>query len=172
MLLDGGKYSYISGALEQSIDGTKLSAAVLPGWHFIRGGLSVNVFAGPVVQEYRLTPADPGSRLDGFYAGAEFAADIWYQPNALTMAALDGAITSIGPTGYVRAAFGYRVFTWAFVGPEVEQLWSADYEELELGAQLTALRIDALQWSMGTGVALTSDQRHGPYVRLGVNARY
>jgi hypothetical protein len=172
MLLDGGKYNYISGALQQSIDGTKLSAAVLPGWHFTRGGLSVSVFAGPVVQDYRLTPADPGSRLDGFYAGAEFAADIWYQPNALTMAALNGAINSIGPTGYVRAAFGYRLFAQAFIGPEVEQLWSADYEELELGAQLTALRIHALEWSMGTGVALTSDQRHGPYLRLGVDARY
>ena len=64
MLLDGGAYSYVSGT-QQTIDGTKLSAAALPGWRFTRGGLNVTVFAGPVVQDYRLTPNDPGSHLHG-----------------------------------------------------------------------------------------------------------
>ncbi len=103
MLLDGGKYSYVSGALHENINGTKLSAAALPGWRLTRGGLTVTLFIGPIVQDYRLTPADPGSRLHGLYVGAESAADIWYQPNALTMAALSGAFASIGPTGYVFA---------------------------------------------------------------------
>ena len=119
VLLDGGEYSYVSGDLNETIDGTKLSAAVLPGWRFIRDGLTVSLFTGPVVQDYRLTPYDPGSRLHGLYAGAEFASDIWYQPNATTMAALNGSITSIGPTGYVRATFAFRFLTPAFVGPEI-----------------------------------------------------
>lgn len=172
MLLDGGRYSYVSGASGESIDGFKLSAAALPGWRFTRNSLTVSVFAGPLVQDYRLTPADPSSRLHGFYVGAESAVDIWYQPNALTMAAVNGAIASIGPTGYVRAAIGLRLFERAFVGPEVEQLWCANYQQIEFGAHVTALRIDALEWSMGSGVAFTSDQRHGPYLRLGVDARY
>lgn len=172
MLLDGGKYSYVSGGLQETIDGTKLSAAALPGWRFTRDGLTVSVFTGPVVQDYRLTPADPGSRLHGLYVGAEFATDIWYQPNALTMAALSGAFSSIGPTGYVRAAIGFRLFAPAFVGPELEELWCADYQEIELGAHVTALRINAVEWSMGSGWAMTSDQRSGPYLRLGVDARY
>lgn len=172
MLLDGGRYSYASGALQENVDGIKLSAAALPGWRFTRDGLTVSVFAGPLVQDYRLTPADPGSRLHGFYAGAETAADIWYQPNALTMAAVNGAIASIGPTGYLHAAFGFRIFAPAFIGPEVEQLWCADYQEVEFGAHVTALRINTLEWSMGAGLALTSDQRRGPYLRLGVDVRY
>jgi len=172
MLLGGGKYSYISGGLQQNIDGTQLSAAALPGWRFVRGGLTVAIFAGPLAQDYRLKPADPGSRLHGFYIGAQTGADIWYQPNALTMAALNGAIASIGPTGYVRAAFGFRLFAPAFIGPEVGEFWCADFEEVQVGAQLTALRINAIQWSIGGGWALTSDQRSGPYLRLGINARY
>jgi hypothetical protein len=172
MLLDGGRYNYVSGTLEENIDGTKLSAAALPGWRLSRDGLTVSAFAGPVAQDYRLTPADPGSRLNGFYLGGEFAADIWYQPNPLTMAAINGAIISIGPTGYLRAAFGIRLLNSAFVGPEIEQLWCGDFEEIEFGAHITGLRIDALEWSMGSGWALTSDQRSGPYLRLGVNARY
>lgn len=172
MLLDGGRYSYVSGALDESIDGFKLSAAALPGWRFSRNSLTVSVFAGPVVQDYRLTPADPGSRLHGLYIGGEVAADLWYQPNALTMAAVNGAVASIGPTGYLRAAIGVRLFDRAFVGPEVEQLWCGDYQQIEFGGHLTALRFQGLEWSMGTGLALTSDQRTGPYLRLGVNARY
>jgi hypothetical protein len=172
MLLDGGAYSYLSGAPQQTIDGTKLSAAALPGWRFTRGGLNVTVFAGPVVQDYRLTPADPGSHLHGLYAGGEAAADIWYQPNAMTMAAFNAAIASIGPTGYVRAAIGVRVFDAAFVGPEIEEIWCGEFEELEVGGHLTGLRFNSVEWSMASGLALTSDQRSGPYLRLGVNARY
>jgi hypothetical protein len=172
MLLDGGKYSYVSGDLQENIEGAELSAAALPGWRFIRGGLTVTLFAGPVVQDYRLLPADPGSRLQGFYIGAETGADIWYQPTALTMAALNGAIASIGPTGYVRAAFGFRFFAPAFIGPEIGEFWCADYREAQFGAQVTALRINTVQWSIGSGWALTSDQRSGAYLRLGLNARY
>ncbi|MGA8612707.1 MAG: cellulose biosynthesis protein BcsS [Xanthobacteraceae bacterium] len=172
VLLDGGEYSYVSGDLNETIDGTKLSAAVLPGWRFIRDGLTVSLFTGPVVQDYRLTPYDPGSRLHGLYAGAEFASDIWYQPNATTMAALNGSITSIGPTGYVRATFAFRFLTPAFVGPEIAEIWCGDFQQMEFGAQITGPRINTVEWSMGSGFALTSDQRYGPYLRLGFDARY
>jgi hypothetical protein len=172
MLLNGGRYSYVSGTLQESIDGTQLSAAALPGWRFTGNGLTVSVFTGPVVQDYRLTPADPGSRLHGFYLGAQSAADIWYQPNALTMASVNGSIASIGPTGFLRAAFGYRLLAPAFVGPEMGELWCGNFEQLELGAHLTGLRVEALQWTVASGLALTSDQRHGPYLRIGVTSRY
>ncbi len=172
MLLDGGAYSYVSGALQQNIDGTKLSAAALPGWRFTRGGLNVTVFAGPVIQDYRLAPSDPGSHLHGLYAGGETAVDLWYQPNAMTMAAFNAAIASIGPTGFARAAIGVRVFNAAFAGLEMEEIWCADFEELELGAHVTGLRFNSVEWSMASGLALTSDQRSGPYLRLGVNTRY
>ncbi|MGB6537027.1 MAG: cellulose biosynthesis protein BcsS [Xanthobacteraceae bacterium] len=138
----------------------------------MRQALIVALYAGPVIQDYQLTPTDPGSRLHGFYVGGETAADIWFQPNAVTMAALNGAISSIGPTGYVRAAFGIRTFVPAFIGPEIEQIWCANFQELELGAQLTALRVNAVEWSLGTGLALTSDRRSGLYVRFGADERY
>jgi len=73
-------YVYPSGGLHMDVDGTMLSAAALPGWRWTRDSLTIDVFAGPVVQNYRLTPYDPGSRLRGFYAGAQFATDVWYRP--------------------------------------------------------------------------------------------
>jgi Cellulose biosynthesis protein BcsS len=172
LLVNGGRYAYNSGALNGQVDGTMLSGAALPGWRFVRGGLTVSLFAGPVVQDYRLSPFDPGSRLHGLYAGGQFATDVWYQPSATIMAALNGSVASIGPTGHVRGALGYRVFDALFVGPEAAMLWCADFNQIELGAHLTGLHVEAMEWSAGAGWSMDSDRRSGPYLRIGVSTRY
>jgi Cellulose biosynthesis protein BcsS len=172
LLVNGGGYSYDSSALQSKIDGTMLSGAALPGWRWVRNALTVSVFAGPAVQDYRLSPYDPGSRLHGLYAGGQFATDVWYQPTANIMAAINGSLVSIGPTGYLRGALGYRVFDAAFVGPETEMLWCADFQQIEVGAHLTGLHIGASEWSVGGGLSMDSDHRSGPYLRLGVSTKY
>lgn len=172
ILLDGGRYSYVAGDLQRTVDGTMFSAAVMPGWRFTGRGLTVTLFAGPIAQNYQLTPYDPGGRLHGSYIGGQFAADIWYQPSATTMASVSGAIASIGPTGSLRTAFGFRFFLPVFVGPETQQIWSGDFQEIQFGAHVTGLHIQAMEWSAGGGWALTSDRRAGPYLRFGVNSRF
>lgn len=171
-LFSGGAYSYISGTLNAGVDGKTFSAAALPGWKFSHDGLYVSVYAGPVVQDYRLSPFDPGSHLHGFYVGGEFAGDVWLQPTPATMAEINGNIASIGPTGSLRAAFGARVFDAMFVGPESKTMWCGNFEQMEFGAHVTALRFGVTEWSAGSGVAITSDHRTGPYLRAGFNARY
>jgi|SRR5580700_8996538 hypothetical protein len=76
----------------------------MPGWRFSGNRLTVSVFAGPVVQDYRLSPYDPGSKLHGLYVGGQFAAEVWYQPTAETMVAVNGTLASIGPTGSARTS--------------------------------------------------------------------
>ena len=172
LVVNGGGYSYNSGDLQTDVHGTMLSGAAMPGWRFVRGGLAVTLFAGPVVQDYRLTPYDPGSRLRGLYAGGQFAADVWYQPTENIMAAVNGSLASIGPTGYLRGALGYRVFDAMFLGPETAMLWCGNFQQLEVGGHLTAWRWGALEWSAGGGWSMDSDKRTGPYLRLGVSARF
>ncbi len=145
VLLNGGDYTYPSSGLQVDVNGVMISAAALPGWRWTREGLAVDVFAGPVVQNYRLTPYDPGSRLHGSYAGGQLASDVWYQPNQATMIALDGSIASIGLLGSARAAFGWRSSEPFFVGPETQALWCVDYQQLRFGAHITGFRIDALE---------------------------
>ena len=132
----------------------------------------VSVFAGPVVQDYRLNPYDPGSRLHGLHAGGEFAADIWYQPTVFGMISVNGTLASIGPTGSLRVALGSRLYDRMFVGPETEAISSGNFEEYQLGAHVTALHTGMLEWSAGSGWTLTSDHRNGPYFRIGANVRY
>jgi Cellulose biosynthesis protein BcsS len=172
LLVNGGHYNYNSSALQRTVDGTMMSGAALPGFRFSRETLTLALFAGAVVQDYRLSPYDPGSRLHGLYVGAQVATDIWYQPAAKIMAALNGSLVSIGPTGYLRGALGYRVFDAAFVGPETAMLWCANFRQLEVGAHLTALHVGRSEWSAGAGWSMDSDRRTGPYLRLSVSAKY
>ncbi len=172
LLVNGGAYTYGSSTLQRDVDGALISGAALPGWRFVRASLTVSVFAGPLMQDYRLSPYDPGSRLHGLYAGGQFATDIWFEPTAKTMAALSGSIASIGLTGYVRGALGYRVFDAMFVGPETAMLWCANFQQFEAGAHVTGLHFSGVEWSFGGGWSMDSDRRSGPYLRVGVRTKY
>jgi hypothetical protein len=69
LLLNGGEYVYPSGGLHMDVDGTMLSAAALPGWRWTRDSLTIDVFAGPVVQNYRLTRTIPAAACTGSMRG-------------------------------------------------------------------------------------------------------
>jgi hypothetical protein len=171
LLLSGGRYTYPSGGLQTNVDGSLLSASALPGWRITSDGITIALYAGPIVQDYRLMPYDPGSLLHGFYSGAQLATDVWYQPTPATMAALNASVASIGFIGTLRAAFGWRFSEPFFVGPEAQALWCTNYEQWRFGAHVTGFRIDGFEWSAGAGWAVESIGRAGPYLRLGVNTR-
>jgi hypothetical protein len=54
ILLNGGLYTYPSGGLHTDVEGTLVSAAALPGWRTTRDGFTIDLYAGPIVQDYRL----------------------------------------------------------------------------------------------------------------------
>lgn len=172
VLLAGGHYSYPSTGLGEEVFGTLTSASLLPGWRINSGGATIDVFAGPIAQDYRLTPYDPGSQLHGRYVGGQLASDVWYQPNQATMIAFDGSIASIGLIGSARLAYGWRTSEPFFVGPETQALWCVDYQQLRLGAHVTGFRINGIEWTAAGGLAIESLGRAGPYIRVGVVAKY
>jgi hypothetical protein len=172
LLLAGGNYIYPSSGLREDVSGTLVSASALPGWRFNSGNVTIDAYAGPIVQDYRLTPYDPGSLLHGRYVGGQFATDVWYQPNQATMIAFDGSLASISFIGAARAAVGWRSSESFFIGPETQVLWCVDYQQYRFGAHVTGVRINGLEWSAAGGWAVESFGRMGPYLRLGVNAKY
>ncbi len=172
LLLAGGGYTYPSGGLHTDVDGTLVSASVLPGWRGISDGIIVALYAGPIVQNYRLSPFDPGSLLHGFYSGAQIAGDVWYQPTPASMVAINGSVASIAAIGTMRAAVGWRFDQPFFFGPEAQALWCIDYQQWRLGAHVTGFRLNGFEWSASAGLAVESFGRAGPYLRLGVNTRF
>jgi hypothetical protein len=164
----GGVYRYRSGALGNAqVIGRELSAAILPGWRFTRGKVAISVFAGVDARVHWLFPADPGSRLNATAFGLRGALDLWYQIDPDTMIAADASASSIGPSYIARAAFGWRLFDSFYAGPEVQVLGDNDYRQLRVGAHLTGLKTDIVEWTGALGQAWDSDGRASAYGRLG-----
>ncbi len=169
----GGTYRYVSGAPGGAkVTGRMLTAAVLPGWRFVRGKFIAGVFAGLDLQDHRLSPDDPSASLRGSYAGLRINAELWYEPSPLTMAAADGSVSTIDASYNVRAAFGWKAFDRYYVGPEVQGFAAGDnYHQVRAGIHVTGLRTAMVEWTGGLGWAYDSDDRGGLYAKVGLLMR-
>ncbi|HWP27471.1 MAG TPA: cellulose biosynthesis protein BcsS [Xanthobacteraceae bacterium] len=172
LLASGGVYRYRSGALNDiEVVGLQYSLSALPGWRIKRGAVELAVFAGLDLQQFRLIPDDPQSRLNGRHFGLRAAFELWYEPSAGTMLAADGSASSIGAGEYARVAYGWRLFDRFYVGPEVQIYRTDPYVHTRVGAHITAFRFADREWSVAAGYATDNDRRAGTYLRLGMLVR-
>jgi hypothetical protein len=170
-VMSGGTYRYWSGAVGGDVTGRELVAQVLPGWRFKSDRLEVKVFAGLDLQDHRLSPDDPASRLRGGDAGLRAAADLWYEPTPSTMLAADGSISTIITSYSARLAYGWRPFDRFYLGPEAQMFASDGYRQTRFGAHLTGLKTGQFEWSAAAGWSDDSDHRTSLYVRFGLLTR-
>lgn len=170
LLLGAGTYRYRSGATE--ITGRQYLASAMAGWRFKRGGVDVTLFAGPDVQHHELTPDDPGGRLRGTKVGARGGFDLWYEPlPATVMVAASVSASTIGANVWARLATGYRAFDAVWLGPEAIACGDDVYRQYRVGVHATGLRMGDLEWSLGAGWVIDSDDRSGLYGRIGMLMR-
>ena len=171
-IMSGGMYRYNSGALgDVEVTGRELIAQVLPGWRFKGDRLELKVFAGLDLENHRLVPDDPASRLRGGDVGARAAIDLWYQPTPDTMLAADGSVSTIATNYSARIAYGWRLFDLFYLGPEAQAFACEGYEQVRFGVHLTSFKTDEVEWSGAIGWSSDSDHRASAYVRLGVLTR-
>jgi hypothetical protein len=169
VLFNGGSYNYLSGPSE--ITGTQLLANVMPGWRFKGDHYEAMIFGGIDLQSDTFVPDDPGNRLHGITAGLRVGGDIWYQPNDWLMATAAASASTVGASFWSRAALGWRLRDWAWVGPEVAALGDHDYQQLRLGIHFTAFKTGRFEWSAGFGEVWDTDNRSGVYGRIGLLTR-
>jgi len=171
-LISGGSYRYMSGALGNAeVIGRELTAQLLAGWRFIRGKTEFKLFAGLDMQDHRLSPDDPSSRLRGGDTGLRVAFDLWSEPTPLTMLAADGSISTIVNSYSARIAGGWRFNERFWLGPEAQHFASDGYKQTRFGIHVTGFHTGDFEWSAAGGFARDSDARTGAYVRLGVSIR-
>lgn len=171
-VLSGGTYRYQSGALNNAwVTGGEEEIQLLPGWRFKRDTLELKVFAGLDIKNDVTVPYDPSNRLHGTSAGVRAAVNLWFEPTPSTMIAADAALTSIA-TGYAaRAAYGWKLNNWFYLGPEAQTFACTGYSQVRLGAHMTGLKTGQFEWSAAAGWSQDSDRRSSPYLRLGVLTR-
>jgi hypothetical protein len=148
-----------------------LTGFITPGWRFSGERLTVTGFAGLEAQNHRLTPDDLSAGLRGSYFGARAEINVWYQATQTTMASFDGDISSIGSSYNARLAYGWWLLDRFYTGPEAQIFGDPNYKEMRLGVHVTGWKTDFAEWSAGIGYATDSDDRSGPYLRLGVLGR-
>jgi hypothetical protein len=171
-VLSGGLYRYKSGDLgDVQVNGSELTAQLLPGWRFRGDHLETKVFLGLDVENHGLRPDDPSNRLRGRSVGLRMAADVWYEPTPTTMLAADASLSSIVTSNSARLAYGWRVFDQFYVGPETQLFASEGYRQLRFGAHVTGMKTGNYEWSAAGGWAEDSGRRSSPYLRLGLFTR-
>lgn len=169
LLIAGGRYRYQSGAT--AIVGRQSLAAAMPGWRFVQDRAELTLFAGLDLQSNRFRPDDPTNAVRGKHAGFRVGGDFWSEPVDGMMVAASVSASTIGPSIWSRVATGLRLFKQVWFGPELAVMGDSSYQQFRAGAHLTALRTGRMEWSLGFGYALDSDDRSGPYVRLGLLTR-
>ena len=172
LMASGGLYRYRSGALDNAwVTGTEEEIQVLPGWRFKRDRLEVKVLAGPDIKNDATSPYDPANRLHGTSVGARTAVDLWFEPTPATMIAADASLSSIATSYSARAALGWRLHDWFYLGPEAQTFACIGFRQARFGVHLTGLKTHQFEWSAAAGWSGDSDHRSGPYLRLGVLLR-
>ena len=97
--------------------------------------------------------------------------NLWFEPTPATMLAADASLTSIAAGYSVRAAYGWRLRDWFYLGPEAQTFACDGYSQWRFGAHLTGLKTGQWEWSAAAGWSDDSDRRTGPYLRVGVLTR-
>ena len=172
LLANGGTFHYQSGALNDAdILGINYSVAALPGWRFKRDGFEVTVFAGYELQNFRLIPNDPDTRLRGVVTGFRGGFELWHEPSPTTMLAADASASSTGAGHYARLAYGWRLLDRFYLGPESQIYVTDRYTHTRAGVHITALKFDDREISGAVGYATDNDHRSGLYLRIGLLTR-
>jgi len=149
--VSGGLYRYDAKNLGgQQVVGAEGLAHVLGGWRVKRGDAEFKFFFGPEFQKHHLQPDDPSNRLRGNFLG-------------------------LSTSNSARVAYGWRVFEemlgGVYLGPVIEYFGSDGYRHLRLGAHLTGMKAEEIEWSAAAGWAQDSQGRASPYVRLNMLRR-
>ena len=176
VLLSGGRYRYDAENLGGvRVIGTEWLSQILPGWRIKRGDAEFKFFLGPEFQKHYLSPDDPANRLRGNSFGLRVAVDFWYEPTPDTMVAAEVSLSSIATSNSARIGYGWRVLEemlgGVYLGPEIQYFGSDGYRHLRLGAHITSMKTDDVEWSAAVGWASNSQSRSGPYLRLNVLKR-
>lgn len=168
-LLAEGTYRYQSGPT--LIRGTHALAAVMPGWHFVRGKFAGTIYGGADVQHHHLTPDDPANRARGTRFGLRGGTDIWWEPQPQWMLAGSLSYATIGNGYWIRGATGWRLAESFWLGPEAVFAGDSTYSQRAFGMHLTGLNALSFEWSVAGGYMQSGATRSGAYGRIGMLAR-
>jgi hypothetical protein len=151
-------------------DAQILRGAIMPGYKFSRGKFELQLLGG-IGSEVDAKSTDRSAAAWRVKIGGQVSADLWWEPTHLLMLQASATATTIDSGFSTRVAAGWRLFERSWIGPEFAA--SHDYfsRQTRVGAHLTGLRTDEVEWSIAAGRVWDSFAREGVYGRIGVVIR-
>jgi hypothetical protein len=136
-------------------------SAFLVGWQWALPRIMLGVFAG----------ADFESRNDiwgrmRIEGGARLHGEIWSNPTEGTMLTVTAIASTVQPSLWARAAFGWQWQEGLYLGPESSGFCTDDYSEGRYGLHLTGLTLGPLTLRLSSGFWHDSDHRRGLYGQM------
>jgi hypothetical protein len=148
-----------------------IRAAPLAGWRLSQNKLELKVFAGPELENRVLAPDLPTATFRGTHIGARVATELWWEPMPQLMMTSAFSASTNAASHSARAAAGWRVADQFWMGPEISASRDDFSQQYRVGAHLTGIKFEALEWSAAVGYVTDSYHRSGVYGRIGVLTR-
>jgi hypothetical protein len=154
-------------ALRRESDSGSFRAHLSAGTELVLAGGSLGLFLGS--EYWRETGTDPVGavlRRDRRW-GLRGQIDWWSNPTPDTLLTATLVASGAKRDLWTRAAFGWRVGGWGFVGPEATLSASSDSRKVRFGAHWSELEFSGFRFRLGAGWSRESGQRAGAYLSLG-----
>jgi outer membrane immunogenic protein len=169
----GGNYKFFGDA-PSAFKGVYETGDVLVGYGFEGDFYSINLLAGPGVENDTLNMFDPNDKVVGTQFGAKVRGDAWVNFTPSTLLYTEGEFSSAFLTYYTKAKFGYDFFNGSkiFIGPEIGTLGNERFQQLRVGASVTQIKYKNFQIDLSAGYANDSVVGPGAYGTVEFSANF
>jgi hypothetical protein len=128
-------YEYAATVGGGTIDGTLWQLDLMPGYQWVRGGVTFGGFVGLDYQQSQLSPPDPTNAVRGTATGLKLEGHYYFDDEKQPFAAsLVGEYSTAFDTYYAELRIGARVGDKLAIGPAASVDGDTGYDAQRLGA--------------------------------------
>jgi len=162
----GGTYGFEQGATNTTATGKQYEGGALIGYQQIWNWGSLGAYLGANARENTVPSADSTGSSLGTRVGFKTAVDAYLLPAPATMMSVYGSYSTAYDAYYARFRAGYSLFGFGYFGPEVAVLGDDYYNQIRVGAHLTAMQLGAMQVGVSGGYVWERAYKDGYYGTL------
>jgi hypothetical protein len=137
------------------------------GYQWTLDRVFVAGFIGPEVDAQQPVTIGEIPRLSHPRLGLRIQGELWAHPTENTL--LTATVVAGTARGHLwgRTAFGYRIWSDVFIGPEASLSMTETYREWRVGAHVTGLQLGRFTFGLSGGWRGEDDSpHHGAYVNI------
>jgi len=160
------------------IRGSVTDVSLLLGYNFSRDDYSLDLFAGPDIQNNWLAQFDPQDATQGTQVGVKGVAELWWTPTPQTLVFGLAEYSTAFETYFTQVKLGYDILSGKapgkeiFIGPEFIALGDERFAQQRVGIHVTAIHIRSWNLEISGGYVYDNTLGSGAYSILELNTKF